>query len=171
MQKLGIFFVACAIALSSAAHAYDYKAGAIEIDRPWARAVPKGAAVAAAYLTIHNTGSEPDRLVSGSTPVAGAFEVHEMSMNDGVMKMRPIEGGLEIKPGATVELKPQSLHIMMTGLKQPIRKGQSFKGTLVFEKAGPVEVEFSVEAVGAMGPAGTHDMHDMNGMHDMHDMH
>jgi copper(I)-binding protein len=164
MQKLGIFLVACAVALSSAACAADYKVGAIEIDHPWSRAVPKGASVAAGYLTIRNTGSESDRLVSGSTPVAGTFQVHEMSVdNNGVMKMRPVAGGLEIKPGETVELKPQSIHIMMTGIRQPIEKGKPFKGALVFEKAGPVDVEFTVEAVGAMAPAtAAHDMHDMH---------
>jgi copper(I)-binding protein len=162
MQKLGIF-VAVAIVLSSSAHAYDYKVGAIEIDRPWSRAVPKGATVAAGYLTIRNTGSEPDRLVSGSTPVAGKFEVHEMSMDNGIMRMRPVTDGLVIKPGETVELKPQSFHIMMMGLKAPIEKGKPFKGSLVFEKAGAVDIDFSVEAVGAAAPAAAaHDMHNMH---------
>jgi len=157
MKKLGIF-VAGAVALSSGAHAYDYKVGAIEIDHPWSRAVPKGATVAAGYITIRNTGAEPDRLVSGSTPVAGKFIVHEMSMDKGVMKMRPVQGGLEIKPGETVELKPQSSHIMIMGLKQLIEKGKPFKGSLVFEKAGAVEVDFSVEGLGAT-PAAAHDLH------------
>ena len=116
--------------------------------------------MAAGYLTIRNTGSEPGRLVSGSTPVAGKFEVHEMSMDNGVMRMRPVAGGLEIKPGETVELKPQSFHIMMTGLKQPVEKGKPFKASLTFEKAGAVDIDFSVEAVGATAPAATgHDMH------------
>ncbi|MBO0751583.1 MAG: copper chaperone PCu(A)C [Bradyrhizobiaceae bacterium] len=165
MQKLGILFAVCAISLASAANAYDYKAGTIEIDRPWARAVPRGASVAAGYATIRNTGTEVDRLVSGSTPVAGKVEVHEIKMDNGVMQMRPIAGPLEIKPGETVELKPQSLHFMMTGLKQQLRRGKPFKATLVFEKAGPVEVEFSVEGIGAMAPADAHDMHDMHDMH------
>jgi periplasmic copper chaperone A len=161
MKKLGIF-VAGAIVLSSAAHAYDYKIGALEIDHPWSRAVPKGATVAAGYLTITNTGTEPDRLISGSTPVAGKFEIHEMSVdNKGVMRMRPVPTGVVIKPGETVELKPQSSHIMMTGLKQPIEKGKPFKGSLVFEKAGTVEVDFTVEGVGAT-PAAAHDMHNMH---------
>src|SRR5437899_2469376 len=85
MKKLGIL-VAGAIVLSSNAQAYDYKVGALEIDHPWSRAVPKGASVAAGYLTIRNTGAEPDRLVSGSTPVASKFIVHEMSMDKGIMK-------------------------------------------------------------------------------------
>lgn len=161
MKKLGIL-VAGAILLSSGAYAYDYKVGALEIDRAWSRAVPKGATVAAGYLTIRNTGAEPDRLVSGSTPVAGKFEIHEMSMDKGVMKMRPLPAGIVIKPGETVELKPQSFHIMMMGLKQPIEKGKPFKGSLVFEKAGTVEVDFAVEGVGATTPAAAHDMHDMH---------
>ena len=158
MKKFGML-VAGVIALSSSAHANDYKVGALEIDQPWSRAVPKGATVAAGYLTIKNTGTEPDRLVSGSTPVAGKFEIHEMTMDKGVMRMRPVPAGIVIKPGETVELKPQSMHIMMMGLKQPIEKGKSFKGSLVFEKAGAVDVDFAVEAVGgtpAAAPAHEH---------------
>jgi copper(I)-binding protein len=160
MKKFGML-VAGVIALSSSAHANDYKVGALEIDHPWSRAVPKGATVAAGYLTIKNTGTEPDRLVSGSTPVAGKFEIHEMTMDKGVMRMRPVPAGVVIKPGETVELKPQSIHIMMTGLKQPIEKGKPFKGSLVFEKAGAVEVDFAVEGVGAT-PTAAHDMHNMH---------
>jgi len=159
MKKLGI--LVAGIVLSSTAYAYDYKVGALEIDHPWSRAVPKGATVAAGYVTIKNTGNEPDRLISGSTPVAGKFEIHEMSMDKGVMRMRPVQGGVVIKPGETVELKPQSSHIMMTGLRQPIEKGKPFKGSLVFEKAGEVEVDFAVEGVGA-SPATAHDMHNMH---------
>jgi periplasmic copper chaperone A len=135
--------------VSGAAIAVDYKAGGLEIDSPWSRAVPKGAKVAAGYMTIKNMGTEPDRLVGGSTPVAGRFEIHEMSMDKGVMKMRPLSSGLEIKPGQTVELKPSSSHIMIMDLKEPIQRGKPFKASLMFEKAGAVDVEFAVEAVGA----------------------
>jgi len=161
MKKFGILVATLFVVSSGTVGAYDYKVGALEIDRPWSRAVPKGASVAAGYVTIKNTGTEPDRLVSGSTPVAGKFEIHEMTMDKGVMKMRPLSVGLEIKPGETVELKPGSIHIMMMGLKQPIEKGKPFKGSLVFEKAGPVDVDFAVEAVGAT-PAPAHDMHNMH---------
>ncbi len=163
MKTFG-FLVLLALA-SGAANAADYKVGALEIGHPWSRAVPKGASVASAYLTSKNTGTTPDRLVSGSTPVAGKFEVHEMSMDNGVMKMRPVSGGLEIKPGETVELKPQSLHIMMMGLKQPLAQGKPFKASLVFEKAGPVEIDFDVEPIGApapMAPMMSHDHMHMN---------
>jgi periplasmic copper chaperone A len=138
---------------ASFASAHEYKAGALEIKHPWARATPKGATVAGGYLKITNTGKDADRLVGGSVTAAGKFEVHEMSMDGGVMKMRPLANGLEIKPGATVELKPGSYHLMFVGVTQPFEQGKRVKGTLQFEKAGTVEVEYAVEAIGGT-PAG-----------------
>jgi copper(I)-binding protein len=158
MNKYIVFVASLAALWAGAANAHDYKLGALEIDNPWSRAVPKGATVAAGYMTIKNTGTEPDRLIGGSTPVAGKFEIHEMSMDKGVMRMRPVAGGVEIKPGLTVELKPESFHIMLMNLKQPIEKGKPFTASLTFEKAGTVDVEFAVEAPGAT-PAAAHDMH------------
>jgi hypothetical protein len=92
---------------------------------------------------------------------AGKFEIHEMKMTAGVMQMRPLPDGLEIKPGETVEFKPGSYHFMFTGLKQPLQQGQSVKGTLVFEKAGTIEVEYKVEPIGGTPAAGS-------GMHHGH---
>jgi periplasmic copper chaperone A len=152
--------VVLAIALSTwAVHAAaeDYKLGNIEISNPWTRATPKGASVAGAYMKISNKGSEPDRLVGGSATVANSFEIHSMAMEGGVAKMRPVNGGLEVKPGETVELKPGSFHVMLVGLKQPLAKGQKVKATLEFEKAGKIEIEYPVEALGASAPA--MDMH------------
>src|SRR5262249_31908745 len=134
----------------------DFSIGAIQVENPWTRATPKGSAVAGAYMTISNKGTAPDRLVGGSSPVAGQFEVHSMVMEQGVAKMRPVDGGLEIKPGETVELKPGGLHVMLTGLKQPLEKGQKVKGTLQFEKAGKLDIEYTVEALGASAPAMHH---------------
>jgi copper(I)-binding protein len=105
--------------------------------------------VAGGYLKITNTGTAPDRLLGGSTDVAKRFEVHEMSMDNGVMKMRELKSGLDIPPGATVELKPGSYHIMMQELLRPLAKGQRVKASLTFEKAGKGDVEFAVEAIGA----------------------
>jgi periplasmic copper chaperone A len=163
MNKFALV-AASLVLISSIANANDYKAGALEIDSPWSRATPKGAKVAAGYMTIKNTGTTPDRLVSASTPVADKIEIHEMTMNNGVMKMRPVAGGLEIKPGETVELKPSSVHLMIMGVKQPIQKGKPFAATLAFEKAGTVDVEFAVEDVGATSPA-AESMPDMPHMH------
>ena len=147
-MKAFIIGVAAMAALVLPASAHDYTIGSLQIAHPWARATPKGATVGGGYMKITNNGSAPDRLIGGSTPVAERFEVHEMSMDDGVMRMRMLKNGLEIKPGQTVELKPGSLHVMMVNLKQPIQEGQRFKGTLVFEKAGTVEVEYAIEPVG-----------------------
>jgi copper(I)-binding protein len=135
--------------LAGTAAAEDYVLGNLAIVQPWARATPRGAAVAGAYLTITNKGSQADRLMGGSTAVANRFELHSMEIEDGIAKMRPVEGGLEIKPGQTVELKPGSFHVMLIGLKQPLQPSQHVKGTLVFEKAGKVDVEFSVVPIGA----------------------
>jgi periplasmic copper chaperone A len=136
--------LALAIGASNAV-AEDYNIGTLQIGNPWTRATPKGSTVAGGYMKITNKGSAPDRLVGGSAAVAGRFEV--------VAKMRPVEGGLEIKPGETVELKPGSLHVMLMGLKQPLEKGQKVKGTLEFEKAGKVDIEYAVEALGVSSPA------------------
>jgi copper(I)-binding protein len=138
--------------------AETYKVGAIEIEQPWARATPKGATIGAGYMKITNTGTEPDRLVGGSVPFAQRFEVHSMTMEQGVMKMREVKDGLEIKPGETVELKPGGYHVMFVNLKQPLKQGERVKVTLDFAKAGTVEVEYPVEAVGAKAPAMGHDM-------------
>ena len=141
---------ALAVGLSSNAHAHEFKAGALVIEHPWTRATPKSATVAGGYLKITNTGSAPDRLTGGSADVSSKFEVHEMRMDGGVMKMRELKNGLEIPPSATVELKPGSYHIMMTNLARPLAKGDKVKGSLTFEKAGKVDVEFTVEAMGGM---------------------
>ena len=134
--------------------AADYSIGPLRIGSPWTRATPKGASVAGGYMSITNNGSVPDRLIRGMVVVAGRFEIHRMVMEEGVARMRPVVGGLLIRPGETVELKPGSTHVMLMGLQQPLQVGQSVKGTLEFEKAGRVDIEYTVEAMGAAAPAG-----------------
>jgi periplasmic copper chaperone A len=131
--------------------AQDYNAGAIRIEAPWLRATPGGAKVAGGYMKLTNTGKEADRLIGGSSPVAGAFEVHEMRMEGSMMIMRELPHGLELAPGQSVELKPGSYHIMLVDLKQTLKEGERIKGKLQFEKAGKVEVEYSVRGMGSMG--------------------
>jgi periplasmic copper chaperone A len=91
----------------------------------------------------------PDRLVGGSATIAAHVEVHEMAMDNGVMKMRELEKGLEIKPGETVELKPGGYHMMLMNLKEPAVDGGKVEGTLVFEKAGTIAIYYHVRALGA----------------------
>jgi copper(I)-binding protein len=152
------------LAMSSAA-ASDYTAGALKISQPWARATPKGASVGGGYLKITNTGTTPDRLVGGASDVSKSFELHEMSMDNGVMKMRAMDKGVEIAPGQTVEFKPSSYHIMFVGLKKPIEKGEKIKASLDFEKAGKVDVEFDVESIGAQTGGDDHAMPGMKMNH------
>ena len=149
MRISSFLFTGFLVLAASTAHAGEYKIGSLDIADPYTPATPKGATVGAGYMKITNNGTAPDRLISGSSDVAGKVEVHEMTMDKGVMKMRPLKGGLEIKPGETVTLKPGSFHVMFVGLKKPLRKGDHVKATLVFEKAGKGDVDFDVLAMGA----------------------
>jgi copper(I)-binding protein len=133
-----------------------YTLGALMIDDPWTRATPPGAPVAGGYFTVTNTGTVADRLVGGTVPFAASVEIHEMRMDGDVMKMAEIPGGLEIKPGETVELKPGGLHVMFMRLTQPLKEGETVTGRLAFATAGEVEVTFNVRAMGATGKHPAH---------------
>jgi periplasmic copper chaperone A len=135
-----------------AADAADYDVGPIHISQPWARATPKGASAGAGYMTITNTGKTPDRVTCVASEAAAQCQIHTMTMEGGVMKMRPVEGGLEIQPGETVTLKPGSLHVMLMNLKHPLEQGKTVEATLKFEKAGTAEIGFPVLGIGAPAP-------------------
>jgi periplasmic copper chaperone A len=141
-----------AVGAGPAAAAGDYDVGAIHISQPWTRATPKGATAGAAYMTITNNGAAPDKLSCVSDDASAQCQIHSMTMEGGVMKMRPVEGGLEIKPGESVTLKPGGYHMMLEGLKHPLDQGQSVKATLKFEHAGTVDVNYPVLAIGAPAP-------------------
>jgi len=125
---------AFALAAAAAAEAADYDVGPIHIAQPWARATPKGASSGAGYMTVTNNGTTPDRMTCVSSDAAEKCQIHTMTMEGGVMKMRPVEGGLEIKPGETVTLKPAGLHVMFVDLKHPLEQGKTVEATLKFEK-------------------------------------
>jgi copper(I)-binding protein len=148
MSRLATLLALCAMLIAPAV-AHEYTVGSLHIGHPWSRATPKGAAIGAGYLKITNNGTAPDRLLGGSSEAAKSFELHVMSMENGVMKMRPVEGGIEIKPGETVEFKPESYQAIFVGLKEPLVQGHRVKATLDFAKAGKVAVEFVVESIGA----------------------
>jgi copper(I)-binding protein len=126
-----------------------FKLGDLTVTSPWTRATPGGAKIAGGYLKITNNGTSADRFVGIKSEPTDHVEIHEMSMSDGVMKMRPLPNGLEIKPGETVELKSGGYHLMFMELKEPLKQGDTFKATLQFEKAGSLDVNFSVRALGA----------------------
>lgn len=126
--------------------------GGIAIQHPWMRATPNGAQVAGGYLTITNRGAEADTLTGGSLEAAATFEVHDMSSDNGVMKMRPA-GPVTIQPGSSMTFTPGGRHIMFTGLAHTFKKGETVAGTLVFTHAGTVPVRFAVEGIGAKMPS------------------
>lgn len=143
------------LGLATPVFAHSYKAGQIEIGHPWSRAASVGV-TGAGYLTLTNKGTTADRLVGGRAEIARAVEIHTSTMEDGVMRMRPLPA-IEVAPGAEVKLAPGGMHLMLIGLKQPLVAGARVPMTLVFEKAGEVQVELAVEAAGARAaPEHTH---------------
>ena len=152
ISLLAAVFIACLAATPSRAD--DVKAGDLVISQAWTRATPGGAKTGGGFLTIENKGSSPDKLIGVSADAAGKVEVHQMAMDGGVMKMRPVEGGLAIEPGKTVKLAPGGYHLMMMDLKAPLKQGDKLPVTLQFEKAGKVQVTLDVQGVGAPAPSG-----------------
>jgi copper(I)-binding protein len=124
---------------------------AIEIDAPWARASAGMTASGAGYMTMRNTGAAGDRLIAASTPAAARTELHTMAMDGDVMRMRRVEA-IDIPAGGTAELKPGGLHVMLFGLKQPLKDGDRIPLTLRFEHAGELTVQLGVRAAGAGAP-------------------
>ncbi len=145
-----LFLAATVSVLALPAMAQDYKLGSIEITTPWTRATAPTARTGGGFMTITNKGTTADRLVSARSNASDKVEIHEMQMDGSVMRMRELAKGLEIPPGATVMLKPGSYHIMFMELKAPLAKDAKVPVTLVFEKAGSLDVQLNVEAMGAM---------------------
>ncbi|MHA6687905.1 copper chaperone PCu(A)C [Mesorhizobium sp. A556] len=151
-RSLGIAVFVLALLFSSAhaVFAHEFKVGDLEIDHPWSRETPNGARVAGGYFTVKNTGSA-DRLIAITSDISAKAEIHQMTISDGVMTMRQVEGGLEIPAGGSVALDTGGYHLMFIDLKRQPKKGESFPATLTFEKAGSVTVEFAVEGLGETG--------------------
>lgn len=143
-------FAACAF-VAIGAHAHEFKLGAITIGHPYARATLPGQPSGGGYLKLDNAGAA-DRLVGVSADVSQSVELHSMSMDGNVMRMRPVDA-IELPAGKTVELRPGGLHVMFMGLKAPLKQGDKFPLKLRFEKAGEVTVTVNVE-----GAAASHDM-------------
>jgi copper(I)-binding protein len=147
--SLALLAIAIPVVSAGAVHAHEFKAGALTIVHPWARATPPGAKTAAGYMTIENGGGESDRLVSVTAEIAGKTDIHEMQMENGVAHMQALENGLEVPAGGSVELKPGSYHLMLMDLVRPLKEGESFAGTLTFEKAGSVDVTYVIGPIGS----------------------
>jgi copper(I)-binding protein len=143
--------LALALAAGSAAAGGAAKGG-IVVERAWARATPPGAATGGAYLTVTNAGREADRLLGATTRGAERVEVHEMSVTDGVMRMRPLAEGLAIEPGASAALAPGGAHLMLIGVTEPLVAGETIDLTLTFERAGDIPVTLPIVQIGAPPP-------------------
>jgi copper(I)-binding protein len=164
MKLSTALFIATALFIGGAACAHDIKAGSLVISEPYLRATAPGAPTAGGYLTVTNHGSETDRLIGGSAGFAEKVEIHEMKMEGDIMKMRRMDGGVEVAPGKSVQLMPGVYHVMFIRLKEQLKDGESRTATLTFEKAGAVDIEFQVrDLTGRMKKTDKHDMKDMKG--------
>ncbi|HEU4379889.1 MAG TPA: copper chaperone PCu(A)C [Hyphomicrobiaceae bacterium] len=154
-SRLGGTILAAAMLLIvvGAARAHEFSSKGVTVVHPWARATPGGVTVGGAYFEVRAAPGQGDRLIGGRSAIAGSLEVHSHSIENGIAKMRKIDG-LPIKGGQSVVLKPGGYHVMLLDLKQPLKEGDLFKFTLTFEKAGDLEVEASVEPIGAKAPHG-----------------
>jgi len=150
-----ILLAACNQAPESPA-ATETAASIIAVTEPWSRETAEGQNAGGAFMTIANTGTAADRLTGGSTPVAGRVEIHTMSMEGGVMRMRQLEDGLEVPAGGSVTLKPGSFHVMLMDLKQPLKAGEKVPLTLTFAGAGNIETQLDVRPAGEMAPGMSH---------------
>lgn len=147
-----ILVIAAAALVAWPASAQDYKLGSLEITQPWTRATAPTAKAGGGFVTITNKGTTADRLIAARSAVSDKVEIHEMKMDGNVMRMRELDKGLEIAPGATVTLKPGGYHMMFMELKAPFAKDTKVPVTLVFAKAGSIDVELPVQAIGAGAP-------------------
>lgn len=153
MTHSSLLPLALALAVSAApALAQEFKAGDIVIEKPWARATPKGAEVGAGYFVVRNNGAAPDRLIGGSADFA-TVQIHEMKTENGVMTMPELMSGLAIPPHGIVRLAPGGYHVMFAHLTKPLAKGDKVKATFNFDHAGAIAVEIPVEGLGASGPS------------------
>ena len=129
-------------------------AGDLSLLAPFSRATPPGARVGGGYVTITNNGTAPDRLVGAEAAFAERVEIHDMKVEDGVMRMTPLPDGLVIQPGESVALKPGSFHLMFMRLRAPLVEGENRSVTLVFERAGRVELTIPVGSIAARAAPG-----------------
>jgi periplasmic copper chaperone A len=122
----------------------------VDIQGAWARATVPGQKATGAFMTL--TASEGAKLVGVESAVAGVAEVHEMTMEGNIMRMRAVQGGLDLPAGKAVELKPGGYHVMLMDLKAPVAKGATVPMTLVFRDAKGVESKVELQVPVAIAP-------------------
>ena len=150
--------LAVIVSIAAPALAHEFKAGTMVVGHPWSRPTPPSAPVASGYVELTNTGTEADRLTAISSPLAERAEIHRSIVENNVASMRPVDG-LTIEPGATLDFETEKLHVMFITPDRQLRDGDRFPATLVFEKAGSVDVEFVVQRRGAEPASADHTDH------------
>lgn len=151
--RLAALSAACfATVCAGGAIAHSYKAAGLAIGHPWSRETAPGQSVGGGFLTVANPGKTDDRLIAVASPIAAQVQLHTMTMDGGVMRMREVTGGLTVPAGGTLELKPGGYHIMFIGLKKPLKAGERVPATLTFQRAGKVQVAFAVQPATSAGP-------------------
>ena len=154
-----IITFAAAAAFSSLAHAQEFKLNNLVIEKPYARETVPNQPAGGAFITVENKGTTDDKLIGASSPVAKKVELHTMAMDGNIMKMREVPS-IELKAGSRLEMKPgQGYHLMLMGLQKPLKAGEKFPVTLVFEKAGKTEISVTVQSMKGEKPAGGHHVH------------
>ncbi|WP_294251405.1 copper chaperone PCu(A)C [uncultured Sphingomonas sp.] len=148
----------CAVAVATPVLAHEFKLGSLEIAHPWTRQTAPGQRNGGGFLVVTNKGRAADQLVDVASPVADKVELHTMSMDGGIMRMRPVTGGLPIPAGGTLTLAPGGYHVMLIGLKAPLTLGTMVPLTLRFARAGTITVQLKVEPVSFTGEA-AHEQH------------
>jgi copper(I)-binding protein len=146
VQMFRTLVIAATMILGAAAASAE--SASVQVDHPWSRA--STGRTGAVYMTIKNSGASDDKLVAAASPVAGKVELHIEMMDNGVMKMRPLPS-IDVKANGETMLKPGGMHVMLIGLKHPLKQGETFPLTLTFEKAGKVDVTVTIEKAGSMG--------------------
>jgi copper(I)-binding protein len=130
-------------------------AGNVDVFDAWARASTGLSRSGAAFVTIFNGSSKPDRLLSVRSDTSDKAEIHTHTMDGSIMKMRRVDS-VELSAGATVRFEPGGYHVMLLDLHRPLKEGESIALTLDFEKAGQIEVSVPVVSAGAMAPPSKH---------------
>lgn len=152
-------FLAVALLGPTVAAAAEARVGDVRISQAWARTTPPGAVTGAAYLTVTNAGRAPEQLLGAASPAAEKVEIHRMSIRDGVMRMQAAKAGVDIPAGQRLELRPGGYHLMLSGLRKPLRPGDRVVVTLRFARAGSVPVELIVRALQGAGSKPQHGAH------------
>jgi copper(I)-binding protein len=146
-----------------AAQAHDHVQGDLTIVHPWSRATAPSQKAGGVFLKIQNAGDQPDRLIAIESEMADVASLHTTIRDGDVMKMRPVKEGILVPAKGEAELAPGGQHVMLIGLRERLVKQTTFPLTLIFERAGRVEIVAFVEAAGARAPAGAVGDHGQHG--------